>query len=234
MVRLTAAWRREKFEQGDAGEIYNLPPTPLGSTTMAKQRQNPQARRRRCLGLSLVEMLISLAITAMLLTATMVAIDASFQAYAAAAESASTQTSTRLVTYRLLSLMRTSTAHGPLLPETDVSLSGNTLTSPYIELIDPDGNLIRLEYDSTDEMLYVTVTPFGGSVATREPLLGGVTQCEFKLVRRLDDDGVWILDRGSIDFTVQPDEDTSLAIEGDAAEPMRVIASTMPRKLEDE
>ena len=83
-------------------------------------------------------------------------------------------------------------------------------------------------------MLYVTVTPFGGSVATREPLLGGVTQCEFKLVRRLDDDGVWILDRGSIDFTVQPDEDTSLAIEGDAAEPMRVIASTMPRKLEDE
>jgi type II secretory pathway pseudopilin PulG len=192
------------------------------------------SRKRRSLGLSLVEMLISLAITAMLLTATMVAIDASFQAYAAAAESASTQTSTRLVTYRLLSLMRTSTAHGPLLPETDVTLVGNTLTSPYIELLDPDGNLIRLEYDSTDEMLYVTVTPFGGSVATREPLLGGVTQCEFNLVRRLDDDGVWILDRGSIDFTVEPDADSSLAIEGDAAEPMRVIASTMPRKLEDE
>ena len=202
---------------------------------MANRRHNPKARRqRRRLGLSLVEMLISLAITAMLLTATMVAIDASFQAYAAAAESASTQTSTRLVTHRLLSLMRTSTAHGPLLPETDVTLSGTTLTSYYIELIDPDGNLIRLEYDSTDEMLYVTVTPFGGSVATREPLLGGVTQCEFKLIRRLDDDGVWILDRGTIDFTVEPDEDTSLSIEGDAAEPMRVIASTMPRKLEDE
>lgn len=179
-------------------------------------------------------MLISLAITAMLLTATMVAIDASFQAYAAAAESASTQTSTRLVTHRLLSLMRTSTAHGPLLPETDVTLVGNTLTSPYIELLDPDGNLIRLEYESTDEMLYVTVTPYGGSVATRQPLLGGVTQCEFNLVRRLDDDGVWILDRGSVDFTVYPDDDSSLAIEGDAAEPMRVIASTMPRKLEDE
>ncbi len=179
-------------------------------------------------------MLISLAITAMLLTATMVAIDASFQAYAAAAESASTQTSTRLVTHRLLSLMRTSTAHGPLLAESGVTLSGNTLTSPYLELLDPDGNLIRLEYDSDDEMLYVTITPYGGSVATREPLLGGVSQCEFKLVRRLDDDGVWILERGSIDFTVHPDEDSSLAIEGDAAEPMRVIASTMPRKLEDE
>ncbi|MEO0477717.1 MAG: prepilin-type N-terminal cleavage/methylation domain-containing protein [Planctomycetota bacterium] len=202
---------------------------------MANQRHNPKIKQqRRRLGLSLVEMLISLAITAMLLTATMVAIDASFQAYAAAAESASTQTSTRLVTHRLLSLMRTSTAHGPLLPETNVTLSGTTLTSYYIELIDPDGNLIRLEYDDVDDMLYVTVTPFGGSVATREPLLGGVTQCDFKLTRRLDDDGVWILDRGSIDFTVEPDADTSLAIEGDAAEPMRVIASTMPRKLEDE
>ncbi|MEM6256865.1 MAG: prepilin-type N-terminal cleavage/methylation domain-containing protein [Planctomycetota bacterium] len=202
---------------------------------MANQRHNPKLKRqRRRLGLSLVEMLISLAITAMLLTATMVAIDASFQAYAAAAESASTQTSTRLVTHRLLSLMRTSTAHGPLLPETNVTLSGTTLTSPYIELLDPDGNLIRLEYDDTDDRLYVTVTPFGGSVATKEPLLGGVTQCEFKLIRRLDDDGVWILDRGTIDFTVEPDADASLAIEGDAAEPMRVIASTMPRKLEDE
>lgn len=186
------------------------------------------------MGLSLVEMLISLAVTAMLLTATMVAIDASFKAYAAAAESASTQTSTRLVTYRLLSLIRTSTAHGPLLPETGVTLSGTTLTSNYIELLDPDANLIRLDYDQTEQMLYVTITPFGGSVATREPLLGGVTQCEFKLVRRLDDDGVWILERGSIDFTVEPDKDNSLAIEGDASEPMRVIASTMPRKLEDQ
>jgi type II secretory pathway pseudopilin PulG len=198
------------------------------------QHKHISRKRRRSLGLSLVEMLISLAITAMLLTATMVAIDASFRAYAAAAESASTQTSTRLVTHRLLSLMRTSTAHGPLLPETGVTLTGNTLTSSFIELLDPDGNLIRLEYVAADEMLYVTVTPFGGSVATRQPLLGGVTQCEFNLVRRLDDDGVFILDRGTIDFTVEPDADSSLAIEGDAAEPMRVIASTMPRKLEDE
>lgn len=182
----------------------------------------------------MVELLISLAITAMLLTATMVAIDTSFKAYAAAAESASTQTSTRLVVHRLLSLMRTSTAHGPLLPETDVTLSGTTLTSPYIELIDPDGNMIRLDYVDADDMIYVTITPFGGSVATQQPMLGGVTQCEFKLTRRLDDDGVWILGRGSIDFTVEPDKDTSLSIEGDAAAAMRVIASTMPRKLEDE
>ena len=201
---------------------------------MNENADNPVRIRRKSAGLSLVEMLISLAITAVLLTATMVAIDTSFQAYASAAESASTQTSTRLVVHRLLSLIRTSTAHGPLLPDADATLIGNTLESSYIELVDPDGNLVRLEYEPDDDMLYVTVTPFGGSVATRQPLLGGVTQCEFQLIRRLDDDGVWVLDRGSIDFTVEPDADTSLAIEGDEAEPMRVIASTMPRKLEDE
>ena len=207
----------------------------LGHSTMVKHHTHSSThRRRRSLGLSLVEMLISLAITALLLTATMVAIDASFQAYAAAAESASTQTSTRLVVHRLMSLIRTSTAHGPLQSDSDAFLSGNTLTSNYIELIDPDGNEIRLDYDAVDEMIYVTVTPYGGSVTTQEPLLAGVTQCSFSLVRRLDEDGVWILDRGSIDFTVEPDDDASLAIEGDAAAPMRVIASTMPRKLEDQ
>lgn len=232
MEQQTAAWRRKNDERGDAGEICSLPPTPL-VPTMASRKHIPR-RRRRSLGLSLVEMLISLAVTAMLLTATMVAINASFKAYAAAAESASTQTSTRLIVHRLLGLMRTSTAHGPLQPGAGVTLSGYTLTSDYIELIDPDGNLIRLDYVAADKMIYATVTPYGGSVATQEPALGGVTQCEFKLTRRLDDDGVWVLERGSIDFTVEPDADASLAIEGDATQPIRVIASTMPRKLEDD
>lgn len=208
-----------------------MPDRPTHNTA---DRHTPRRRRRRGLGLSLVEMLISLAITALLLTATMVAIDASFQAYAAAAESASTQTSTRLVVHRLLSLVRTSTAHGPLQPNSKATLTGNTLVSNHIELIDPDGNEIRLEYDKAEETIYVSVTPYGGSVTTREPLLGGVTRCWFSLVRRLDEDGVWILQRGTIDFTVKPDQDTSLAIEGDASEPMRILASTMPRKLEDE
>lgn len=187
--------------------------------------------------MSLVEMIISLTITAMLLTAVMVALDASFQAYAAAAESASTQTTTRLIVHRTLTLVRTSTAHGPLQPDASttppVTQEGiKTIRSHYLDLINPKGDLIRLEYRADEEMLYVSVTPYGGSVTTTEPLLGGVSQCEFVLTRRLDDDGVWVLERGSVDFTVQPDRDTSLAIEGDSTPPVRVVASTMPRKLE--
>jgi len=194
--------------------------------------------RRKSAGLSLVEMLISLAITAMLLTATMVAINASFIAYASAAESASTQTSTRLVVHRLLTLIRTSTAHGPLLPDSandpPVTLSGFTLTSNYIDLVDPKGDIIRLTYEEDQNMLYVTVTPYGAATATTEPLLGGVTDCTFFIQRRLDNDGVWVLDRGTVDFTVQPDDDSSLELEGGVTPPVRVIASTMPRKLESE
>ena len=193
-------------------------------------------RRRKTAGLSLVEMLISLAVTAMLLTAVMVAINASFIAYASAAESASTQTSTRLVVHRLLTLIRTSTAHGPLLPDAaadpPVTLNGFTLTSNYIDLVAPNGDVIRLTYEQDEDMLYVTVTPYGASTATTEPLLGGVTDCTFLIQRRLDDDGVWVLDRGTVDFTVQPDDDSSLELEGGSTPPVRVIASTMPRKLE--
>jgi prepilin-type N-terminal cleavage/methylation domain-containing protein len=71
-------------------------------------------RSQRARGLSLMEMLIALTITSVLLAATMLAIDASFTAYASAAKSASTQTTTRLTVHRLLKLIRTSTLHGPV------------------------------------------------------------------------------------------------------------------------
>ena len=55
--------------------------------------KHPRLRRAR--GLSIAEMLVSLSITSLLLTATMVAIDASFKAYANAAESAAACNSVR-------------------------------------------------------------------------------------------------------------------------------------------
>ncbi len=183
-----------------------------------------------------MELLVALAITAMLLTATMVAIDASFQAYAAAAESASTQTATRMVVHRLLALVRTSTAHGPLEPDAGSSppvvLNGDTIESHFLELIDARGNLVRVEYREDDEEVWVVITPFGGGAATEQPLLGGVTAARFFAHRRFDRDGVLVLERGSIDLTVAPDVDNTLAIDDGDTPPIRVIASTMPRKLE--
>ena len=182
-------------------------------------------------------MLIALSITAVLLTATMMAIVASFDAYASAAESASTQTTTRLVIYRLLTLIRTSTAHGPLEPDSGagVTMTANDiLDSPYIEMIDSNGNLIRIDYHADTQQLWVTTTPFGSTTATSEPLLGGVTQASFHLRRRLDNQNVWVLERGSVELTVVPDDDSTLASEKHAADPIHVVASTIPRRLQNQ
>jgi len=226
-------------------DVEDMATTPGNrSATLKKNHQsriiNP---RPRASGLSLVEMLISMAITAMLLTATMVAIDASFKAYAAAAETASTQTATRMVINRLLTLVRTSTAHGPLLddptdtPPVVLLADDETIQSYYIELIDANGDLLRIEYrDDTDpdnpNELWMVVTPADGSAQFSQPIMGGVTDAQFFTHRRRDDDGVYVLERGSIDLTVVADEDNTLALEGAELPPIRVIASTMPRKLD--
>ncbi|MEM6459022.1 MAG: prepilin-type N-terminal cleavage/methylation domain-containing protein [Planctomycetota bacterium] len=193
-------------------------------------------QKSRSRGLSLVEMLLALAISAMLLTATMVAIDASFTAYAIAAESATTQTSTRLVVNRLLTLVRTNEAHGPLDPadapagET-VTESGDVLTSTYLSLIDGDRNTITLRYDAANDRIMLKKEPLSGATATEQPILGGVTDCKFYLRRRTDNDGIDVLERGSIDFTVEADADASFEIEVGDIPPVRVVASTKPRRV---
>mgnify|MGYP006908313544 CR=1 FL=1 len=185
----------------------------------------------------MVELLVSLAITAMLLTATMVAIDASFKAYAGSAEEAATAASTRLVTHRLLTLVRTSTAHGPLLPDatTDppVTYDSTTslITSHYLELIDTNGDLIRIEYDADTEQLMMTRT--GGGTTQTEPILAGVTSATFYAKRRLDRSGVFVLERGTMDLTIMPGADATLSLESGTSRAIRVIASTMPRRLEN-
>ena len=126
------------------------------------ETRNPELatspRRRRRAGLSLIEMILAMAISAMLLTATMVAIDASFKAYADAAEQASSQAATRMITNRLITLIRTSSAHGPLLPSSDPDWpvwvsSDDLVTSAFIELVEPGGDIMRVEWrDASDEL----------------------------------------------------------------------------------
>jgi len=240
--------------------------------------------RPRHRGLSLIEMLIALAIVAALLGATMVAIDASFYAYASAAGSASTQTTTRLTVHRLLKLIRTSRAHDPvsrIAPQTwpDTMLStldtrlqaargverpsfdprfprgsaGDLVKSDYLYIIDPQGHHRLITYVKLNESddgqravgeLWLTTLPAGANEATARPLLSGVLKASvdngwrraFTLHRRLDDRGVWVLQRGSAEMSVRPSDDNTLSIERTtdykARDPIELIASTAPRRLE--
>ncbi|MEM6333367.1 MAG: prepilin-type N-terminal cleavage/methylation domain-containing protein [Planctomycetota bacterium] len=211
-------------------------------------------------GFSLIELLVSLAIVAVLMVATMVAIDASFQAYASAAESASTQNTTRLVTHRVVGLVRTSQAHGPLstatptdtpwtqmnaalttalaaahgvTPETPTAtVNGPLIEANYLRLIDPQGNELAIRYESGVRELWLTVLRAGETTAIAQPLLDGVDSAVFTVRPREDDFGIEVLHRASIDITVSPDEDTTLAIESANTPPIRIFASTMPRALD--
>ena len=198
--------------------------------------ENRKSKISRARGISLVETLISLAITSLLLAATMVATNASFRAYADACEQASSQASTRMITNRLITLVRTSTAHGPLQPDVTASppitLSGNAISSNYIEMLDPNGNDVKIEYRSATQELWMTLTPAGGGAATSQSLMGGVTAAAFTLIRKQDDSGLWELDRGTMDLTVTPGADATLYLENGHTTPIRIIASSMPRKLD--
>lgn len=219
----------------------SVKPRAVRDRSASKAALSKRPRRRR--GLSIIELLVALAITAALLTATMVAIDASFRAYAVAVETASTQTVTRMVTHRLLTLVRTSTAHGPLQPDDDpqwpVVASGgdrDMMESQYLELLDPKGQYLRIEYRAGSQELWLLIDDNGNFAfdagETEQPLIGGVTAAKFHTRRRTNSTGVLVLERGSVDLTVAADEDNTLAIEAGDSDPIRVIASTMPRKLD--
>ena len=102
-------------------------------------------RRRR--GFNLVEMLIALAITAALLSATMVALDASFMAYQTTTEVASTHTISRLAMLRLMTLIRTGQDFGPF----PINPQDSIVESTEIEFLTPGDDvkpsqLIRIEW----------------------------------------------------------------------------------------
>jgi prepilin-type N-terminal cleavage/methylation domain-containing protein len=215
--------------------------SPAGSSAASRPRAGRRARPasgRRIRGLSLIEVMISLAITSALLTATMVALDASFMAYSSASEEASAQAAGRMVMHRLTALVRTSTAHGPMFadatatPPVTLDADNVTLEASFIELVDPKGVIVRIEHRAaSDELWYVRNPGMAGETA--QPIMGGVTDATFTLRRRRNDVGLWVLERGTVDVSIMPDPDNTLSLENETRSAIRLIASTMPRRLED-
>lgn len=180
--------------------------------------------RRR--GVSLIEAIIALAISAILLTATMVATDASFKSYANAAQQASTQSGSRMVMYRLLSIFRNSRgAFEPL-----AGTSPWEVNSTWVEFDDAQGRPVRVEWVQDDQTLVYVENPDSVD-ETQSVLLGGVTSAQFTLRSRRSDEGPLVLVRITIDMTVRADDDATLQIEQWDLPEVRLIASTMPRRL---
>ncbi len=194
--------------------------------TRSRLRSAARATRR---AFNLVELLIALSITAALLAATMVALDASFMAYQTTTEVASTHTISRLVMNRLLTMIRTGQDFGPY----PFNPQDSIVESDSMEFLTPSGEVLEIKWVEAEHILYVIRDPDG--LNEWYVLLEGVTQfdpddpgtpippftLEFELGRSLH--------RATIDLVIVPDDNMSVTLDGDNALEIRLVATAMPR-----
>ncbi len=180
--------------------------------------------KRHRAGFSVPELLIALLISAMLLLATMIALDASFHAFQKTTRTVSTTVSGRIIIERLQAMVRSGIDFGPL----PASPLDSIVSSDVIEINMGDDHWITLRWiESTSSLMWE-------DGPDSWPLLEGVTQMtpgsdspvspftlEFK-------DGRW-LHRAFINLVVQHDDAQDIQIEGDEISPLRLIGSAMPR-----
>jgi prepilin-type N-terminal cleavage/methylation domain-containing protein len=197
---------------------------------------------RRAGGFSLIEVLVSLAITATLLTATMTALDSSFKSYKVTTDSASTNVVARIVMSRIMTMIRTGTEFGPY-PVDPLDLTQNPRTYDFVEFVSQDdgaGNrrIVRIERrDQADpalgpyELWYVQ-TDFAGGVQTGEvahPLLTGVQEVSFTL----EYDIALRLKLATVDLTIKPVTHQAATIGSDLeAGSIRFVSTVNPRRLD--
>lgn len=167
----------------------------------------------------------------------MVALDASFTAYQSTAEAASTHTTSRLAMHRMLVLIRTGDSFGPF-PQNPLE---PVVRSDFIEFETPNGQLIILEWDETEEAVFLEVMSYNEGAETWEQesynmLLGGVVPQYDEENERikpftLEYESGKQLYRATIDMMVLPDSSMHVDLDGDNTQTIRLIASAMPRSI---
>lgn len=197
--------------------------------------------RARHRGFSLIEMLVALAITALLLTASLSALDAAYRGYKVTTDAASTHVVARIVMHRCLALVRTGSDFAPFPPDVLDPIQ-NPLTSDFIEFVSIDEpenqyrQITRLEAQDDPEVqgrrrLMMIVEDQRAGVVTREErlLLRDLTAAVFTL----EFDVGPVLRRATIDLTILPNDGQAAGIAMDLEAPtIRLVASSMPRQLQ--
>ena len=185
--------------------------------------------RRR--GVGLVELLITLAITAALLTATAMAVNGAISAYSINAAQSDTMHRSRIALERLSTYIRTSTAHSPF----DETLAtqfagGTTVTDTGISLFDTNDVELSFRFDESAGHLLVTEN------GREHVLLRGVQQFNVSMEPMRSASSIKAggghdqLRRATLTLTVAFDGATTGVRARDAAETVTLSTAVVPRK----
>lgn len=185
----------------------------------------------RSRGIGLIELLVALSISAALLTATAVAIDASFKAYAINQEQSDLTQRSRLAIYRMTTMIRQTKLHAPH----TATLAGNfaggaTVTDSGIDMFDLNGQAITYTYDATKKQLLAVI---GG---TSHVMCDGVEAFTVRMEPMRSTDSIktgggWdLMKRASLVLTVKTTSHTSVEGEGVGKQTVTMSASVMPRR----
>lgn len=194
-------------------------------------------------GFSMIEVLVSLMITGLLLTATLSALDASFKAYQVTTEGASSNVIARTVMHRMSAMVRTGTDFGPY-PDDVLDAANNPMDSTFMEFslgeVAGGTRVVRLERRDAPqgssapyELWYVEqLVDDAGVVQTTEarPLLVGLTELNFNL----EYDVGPRLKRATIDLTVLPNDFQDASFKTELhTDTIRLVSTVSPRKLDE-
>lgn len=182
-------------------------------------------------GVTIVELLVSLAIAAMLLAATAVAVDASFKGYSVNQLASDIQQRSRVALHRMVSEIRNSAAHEPVTPSArQLFASGVEADDTGIVLFRPDGSELRFFHDPDQQLL---IARLDGADHT---LLEGVTDFRVTLTPTYSYLGdnirrrVVVMQRASLLLTVRNVRTSADVIEQTAPVSVTLSSAVMPRQ----
>lgn len=200
--------------------------------------------RNRARGFSLIEMMVALAISAALLTASLAALDTSFKSYQQTSETASTHVVTRIVTHRILTMIRTGQEFAPY-PIDVLDQAQNPMFTNTIEFVSAENEatnfreitriFAEIDPDAGDgsQRLMLTLDEFTDGVLTASEtrvLLRGVLDATFSLEYDIGPQ----LRRATIDLTVEASDVGAAGLNANWDTPtLRLVASASPRRLRD-
>jgi type II secretory pathway component PulJ len=181
--------------------------------------------------MGLVELMVALSISAALLTATAVALNAATDAYQINQQQAILLQSTRTTMNRMLTTIRRCQLHAPdTTAARNQFATGGTVSDTGIDMYDSNSVLTIYRYDAANQRVNLVI---GGNT---RPMIEGVTAFQVTMqpmrsAQSVRTGGPWdLLQRASIILTVKTNATTSAGSEGQGLQTLTMSASVMPRR----